>query len=220
MAVVLAGMTLAFMVGAPLGSIFGASFGWRATFAFSAVLAGIASILILVSLPRVEAPADVKSDAARPLAVRRLSVPLLFTCLSAAATFSAIAYIGPLLNFLAGLDGVGVGVMQTLIGVGSILGIAFGALFARMPIIQGLIARAEPNRLPVALALNASTMSLGLAAGAAWGGLWFGMVGIVSLGFAGSGIAACAALLARSGWSSSADRSELSTSTVVNTLAP
>jgi predicted MFS family arabinose efflux permease len=271
MAVVLAGMTLAFMVGAPLGSIFGASFGWRATFVFSAVLAGIASILILVSLPRVEALADVKSDAARPLAVRRLSVPLLFTFLSAAATFSAIAYIGPLLNFLAGLDGVGVGVMQTLIGVGSILGIAFGArfadrtdwarpmtwlfitsavslavysglqrpsrpiiiiafalslvsgagaLFARMPIIQGLIARAEPNRLPVALALNASMMSLGQAAGAAWGGLWFGMVGIVSLGFAGSGIAACAALLARSGWSSSADRSELSTSTVVNTLAP
>jgi predicted MFS family arabinose efflux permease len=95
-----------------------------------------------------------------------------------------------------------------------------GALFARMPIIQGLIARAEPNRLPVALALNASMMSLGQAAGAAWGGLWFGMVGIVSLGFAGSGIAVCAALLARSGWSSSADRSELSTSTAVNTLAP
>jgi DHA1 family inner membrane transport protein len=273
MAVVLAGMTLAFMVGAPLGSIFGASFGWRATFVFSAVLSGIASILILVLLPRVEALVDVKSDAARPMAVRRLSVPLLFTFLSAAATFSAIAYIGPLLNFLAGFDGVGVGAMQTLIGVGSILGIAFGArfadrtdwarpmtwlfttsavslavysvlglqrpsrpiviiafalslisgagaLFARMPIIQGLIARAEPNRLPVALALNASMMSLGHAAGAAWGGLWFGTVGIVSLGFAGSGIAACGALLARSGWSSSADRNELSTGTAVNTLAP
>jgi DHA1 family inner membrane transport protein len=271
MAAVLAGMTLAFMVGAPLGSIFGASFGWRATFVFSAVLAGIASILILLSLPRVEALADVKSDPAHPLAIRRLSVPLLFTFLSAAATFSAIAYIGPLLNFLAGLDGVGVGDADShwcrkyprhcirrslcrsnrlgethdvaVYNIGRVTRRLFGAgvtapqsthrhhrLRVRARIRCGRALRPYADhprthrarrayRLPVALALNASMMSFGQSAGAAWGGLWFGTAGIVSLGFAGSGIAACAALLARSGRSSSPDRSELSTSTAVNTLA-
>ena len=126
MAVVLAGMTLAFTVGAPLGSIFGASFGWRATFVFSAVLAGIASILILVLLPRVEAPAEVevrRSNTQPAGGTEHLSACRCFTscyffecCGSDISSRSRTSDpCSKTISWRAGLDAsVGVGAMQTL----------------------------------------------------------------------------------------------------------
>jgi predicted MFS family arabinose efflux permease len=49
MAVVLAGLTLAFIVGIPLGSIIGANGGWRSTFLFAGCLALVAALVTLSS---------------------------------------------------------------------------------------------------------------------------------------------------------------------------
>ena len=53
MAAVLAGLTLSFVLGIPLGSVAGEWFGWRATFGFSGGLALAAAAAIAAVLPPV-----------------------------------------------------------------------------------------------------------------------------------------------------------------------
>src|SRR5690606_16905140 len=50
---VLGGMTLALLLGIPLGSQIGELFGWRATFLFAASLSGIACFAIAMWLPTI-----------------------------------------------------------------------------------------------------------------------------------------------------------------------
>ncbi|HYE52848.1 MAG TPA: MFS transporter [Azospirillaceae bacterium] len=130
MAVVLAGTTVAFVLGIPLGSVVGELFGWRATFLFSGILAFGAAVLIRFVLPPL--PGGDRVGLRPLLIVRRPAVlkPLAFTLAGFAATFSVIAYIGPVATRIAGLEGAGVGAMQALIGVGSILGIVAGGALA------------------------------------------------------------------------------------------
>jgi len=47
-----------------------------------------------------------------------------------AATFTVIAYIGPVAAEIAGVEGAGVAGLQALIGVGSIIGIVIGGRYA------------------------------------------------------------------------------------------
>ncbi len=130
MAVVLAGMTLAFLLGIPTGSLIGALGGWRATFAFAAVVALLAAAAVRLTLAAV--PGGSPHGLGGLVVGLRPSVagPLLLTCIGFAATFTVIAYIAPVALAIAGLEGAEVGGLQALIGVGSLLGIAIGARFA------------------------------------------------------------------------------------------
>lgn len=129
MAAVLAGMTLAFIVGIPFGSVVGAWGGWRACFAFSGLLALAAAVPVGILLPRLPGEGAARlTDLTIGLhpAVRRT---LLLTLLGFAATFTVIAYIGPVASHVAGLRGADVGGLQALIGLGSLAGILIGARF-------------------------------------------------------------------------------------------
>jgi DHA1 family inner membrane transport protein len=59
-----------------------------------------------------------------------LFATLMLTMSGFAATFTAIAYIGPVAAEIAGIMGAGVAGLQALIGVGSIIGIVIGGRFA------------------------------------------------------------------------------------------
>lgn len=133
MAVVLAGVTLAFVLGIPLGSVAGAFGGWRATFLFAGVMALAATAAIAFVLPPV--PAGERSGLAslRVAGEPAVLLPLLLTMVSFAATFTVIAYVGPVVTMISGLEGAGVGVMQAMIGIGSIVGVTLGARNADRP---------------------------------------------------------------------------------------
>lgn len=140
MAVVLAGMTLAFILGIPLGSVVGAFDGWRATFTFASAVAFLAAAAVRLILPAV--PGGPRHGL-RSLAVGlRPSVagPLVLTGLGFTATFIVIAYIAPVALAIAGLEGAEIGGLQALIGVGSILGVAIGARFADGDRALGMVA--------------------------------------------------------------------------------
>jgi MFS transporter, DHA1 family, inner membrane transport protein len=131
MAVVLAGMTLAFILGIPMGSVVGDLAGWRGTFAYAAAMALIAGLAIRIALPAM--PGGKRADIATfkaalaPVILRNLAL----TAVGFAATFATIAYVGPVVTAISGLTGSGIGAMQALIGVGSI--IVIGARTADKP---------------------------------------------------------------------------------------
>ena len=142
MALVLAGTTLAFLVGIPFAGIVGSAAGWRATFAVAAGLAVLAAGGVFVAVP-----AGIGGETPGFAAVRRGLPPgvtflLLLTLLGFAATFTVFAYIGPLAAAATGFDGVGIGLMQTGVGLGSLLGIAFGLRHADAARPWGLLAGA------------------------------------------------------------------------------
>jgi DHA1 family inner membrane transport protein len=125
MAMVLAGMTVAFVLGIPMGSVVGELAGWRASFGWAAALAVLAALALALGLPRVPG-----SSGPRPAFAALLRSPVLgwlgLTVMGFAATFTVIAYVGPVVTAVAGLSGAGVGAMQALIGAGSLIGIWAG----------------------------------------------------------------------------------------------
>lgn len=130
LALVIGGVTAAFVLGIPLGSAVGGVFGWRACFVFSAVLALAAALAVGLGLPDVsatDAPGGAGLRVVRRPAVLRM---LALTFLGFTATFCFSTYIGPATNRVAGLAGAEVALMQVLVGVASMAGVPLGARIA------------------------------------------------------------------------------------------
>lgn len=122
LAMVGGGMTIAFVLGIPMGTIIGSIFSWRAAFALAAGLAAVAFVAIAIILPSVKPPP--------PSLGGRLSwnaTPLfLATFLAFAANMSMNIYIAPVLRVGSDISGGGVAAFQLMIGVGSFLGLSLG----------------------------------------------------------------------------------------------
>ena len=117
-AMVMGGMTMAFVIGIPLGSFVGAHFGWRSTFVLAGALTAIAFAGVITLMPSVRPPP--------PSAGGRIALaPLLplyaggFLCFAANMTVNL--FIAPVVRV-----GAGVGVFQMVIGLGSIVGLSLG----------------------------------------------------------------------------------------------
>lgn len=123
LAMVSGGMTLAFVLGIPMGSVVGSLFGWRATFLFAAGLSALALIAVAVFLPRVPAPVKREGGSAPIGAIWPL---YLTTFLVFAANMTLNLYIAPVVRVGAGVTGAGVGAFQAMIGFGSIVGLWLG----------------------------------------------------------------------------------------------
>ncbi|WP_337876905.1 MFS transporter [Elioraea sp.] len=181
MAAVLAGMTLAFVLGIPMGSVIGAWGGWRACFAFAGLVALVAAIAVAALLPPL--PGHGANRVARLASAFGPHVrgTLLLTLLGFAATSTVIAYVGPVAAHVADLHGSQVGALQALIGVGSIVGIAIGARFADRPDATAMIA--------ASFAVSAVALSLYSVLPAT------GVSGVLLIALLASAMVACAAAL-------------------------
>jgi len=130
LATVFAGMSLAFLIGIPLGSFIGGAYGWPASFWLATGLAALAALATATTIPTIgqlPAPAEGALQAAiRPPAKALLTV----TFMSFLATFTSVAFIGPLVTALTGLRGGDIGLMQLFIGFGSVVGLVAGARLA------------------------------------------------------------------------------------------
>lgn len=122
-AMVMGGMTMAFVIGIPLGSFVGAHFGWRSTFVLAGALTAVAFAGVITLMPSVRPPP--------PSAGGRIALaPLLplyaggFLCFAANMTVNL--FIAPVVRVGAGVTGAGVGVFQMVIGLGSIVGLSLG----------------------------------------------------------------------------------------------
>ena len=153
LAMVSGGMTLAFVVGIPIGSVIGALFGWRATFLLAAGLSTLALVAVIAFLPKVPPPPK-REGGALPLAA--IWPFYLTTFLTFAANMTLNLYIAPIVRVGAGVTGAGVGAFQAMIGVGSIAGLWLGARAADRDAGRGWILQG--------FAIQATAMSVHFAA--------------------------------------------------------
>lgn len=137
-AAVMAGYTLAFLLGMPLGTVLGVAFGWRAAFWFAGAVAIVAAILIALVAPgNMKAPPVMGANFKTALAGENPKL-MVITMLGFIATFVSVGYIGPVITKTTGLTGAAIGGIQVATGVGSLIGLPAGALFARLPVRKAL----------------------------------------------------------------------------------
>ncbi|MCX5141952.1 MULTISPECIES: Cmx/CmrA family chloramphenicol efflux MFS transporter [unclassified Streptomyces] len=132
MAVMIGGLSIANVLGVPLGAFLGENLGWRSAFwavgAASAVaLAGVATMI-----PRIPLP-DEKPQLKREMAIyrdRQVWLSIVITALAAGGVFCAFSYLAPLLTDVAGLDSGWVPTVLALFGVGALIGTTIGGRVA------------------------------------------------------------------------------------------
>lgn len=130
-AMMFTGLTLANVLGVPLGTALGQMLGWRSTF-WAVSLIGVLSLLALYTkLPEVrdEAPAELKKELAA-LRGGGIWLSLLMTVAFAASMFALFTYIAPLLTEVTGVAPAGVSWTLLLMGVGLTLGNILGGRLA------------------------------------------------------------------------------------------
>jgi len=143
---ILAGLTVANIVGVPIGTAIGIHLGWRATFWAVAGL-GLAAFLAIAFLIPADGPhgaarsdflAEVKA-LARPAVYSSLAIIVLQTI----GQFALFTYISPLLTGVAGVSADTVPWLLLLIGVGSTIGVLVGGRLADwrlMATLAGILA--------------------------------------------------------------------------------
>ena len=126
-AIALSGLTVANVIGVPLGTWLGQVAGWRWTYAFVAVLFVIAMILTIVAVPKVAGDAS-RSPLAELGALRSLRLWLVIgaAALSLAGFFAVYSYVAEAVVREAALSSTFIPIALATVGVGMTLGNIFG----------------------------------------------------------------------------------------------
>ncbi|MGJ7905783.1 MFS transporter [Actinopolyspora sp. H202] len=125
------GLTVANIVGVPLGTLLGQAINWRWTFGLVALIGAVALAAVSVLVPRQAKPTEV-SVRGELSAFRRPQVWLAFAVVvfGFAATFSFYSYIKPLLIQVSGYTPLAATVLLALFGTGMTLGTVIGGRLA------------------------------------------------------------------------------------------
>lgn len=130
-AVMFAGLTLAMVIGVPLGTLIGNSFGWQLPFfavALLAALAWLATALWMPSLPAQPAGHAVTQLAAllRPPILAMMSI----TILGFGASFAALTFITPILTDITGFSIRNASLLLVVFGAATLVGNLAGGRWA------------------------------------------------------------------------------------------
>ena len=134
------GLTLANILGVPLGTLIGQEYGWRATFWVITLLGLIALIPVAVLVPHV--PNRASAGLLHEVSVMRRPQVLLAiatTILSSASVFTLFTYIVPILQDVTGFTPSNVTLILFMIGIGLTFGITLGGKFSDRGLMRSLI---------------------------------------------------------------------------------
>ncbi|GAA5008308.1 MFS transporter [Kitasatospora paranensis] len=136
-ALMFTGLTVANVVGVPLGTLVGQQIGWRVTFLLVAALGviGLAGIAALVpGTPAADrAPGRTAGSVRRELAAFRnvqVVLAMLMTVLGFGGVFAAVTYIAPMMTGAAGYAEGSVTWLLVLFGLGMVAGNLVGGRYA------------------------------------------------------------------------------------------
>lgn len=134
------GLTLANILGVPLGTLVGQHFGWRATFWLITALGLLALIPLTLLVPNI---ATHRSAGLRhELSILRRTDVLLAiatTVIGSASTFTLFTYIVPLLQDVTGFTPADISPILLMIGVGLTIGITLGGKFSDRGAMRAMI---------------------------------------------------------------------------------
>ncbi|NKF22259.1 MFS transporter [Solimonas marina] len=138
-ALMFAGLTVANVVGVPLGAMIGDSFGWRTTFWIVTALGVLALAGIQRFVPTLDSmPASHLGDEIRVLGKTQVLLALLITIFGFGGVFTLFTYIAPILRD-AGLSADAVSAVLVLFGAGATIGMLVGGRVADWKLMPGLI---------------------------------------------------------------------------------
>ncbi|MGV9409245.1 MFS transporter [Nocardia sp. NPDC003693] len=156
-AMMFTGLTVANVVGVPLGTIVGQTLGWRVTFVIVALLGvvGLAGIAKLVPEQPVRERVLLRRELA---AFKNIQVLLAnaMTVLGFGAVFAAITYIAPMMTEIGGFADTSVPWLLVLLGLGMVVGNLVGGKYADRHLMPMLY-----------ISLGALTLTLALFTGTA-----------------------------------------------------
>lgn len=121
-AIVSSGLTVATVLGVPLGALLGVRTSWRLPFVVVAVAAGLAVLLLAAVMPRTPAPATGVADEIRSLLRGPVLLAVATTVIGFAGVSVVFTYLVPLLSTVTG---IATGVIPALLlayGVGGFAG--------------------------------------------------------------------------------------------------
>jgi DHA1 family inner membrane transport protein len=140
-ALMFTGLTLANVLGVPLGTALGQYAGWRSTFWAVTGIGVLAFIGLWRALPnnREQQPTDLRGEL-KAMRGAGLWLALSTTVLFSAAVFALFTYIAPLLGEITGVSPRGITWTLLLIGVGLTLGNLIGGRLADWNLARALAA--------------------------------------------------------------------------------
>ncbi|MGX1882394.1 MFS transporter [Streptomyces sp. NPDC055287] len=130
-AMMFTGLTVANVVGVPLGTFIGQSYGWRVTFAAVAVLGVLGLVGVARLVPEMPKPEGVRLRH-EFAAFRNVQVLLAMamTVLGFGGVFAAITYLAPMMTGVAGYSAGSVTWLLVLFGLGMVGGNLIGGRLA------------------------------------------------------------------------------------------
>ncbi|MES2956556.1 MAG: MFS transporter [Pseudomonadota bacterium] len=127
LAFVFLGISLAYVVGVPLGAWLGLQYGWHVPIWLVVALCGPAIVAVLLWVPaRIDAPGATFAGLGPLLARRDVLAVLLLTLLYFVAIFAVFAYIGPVLQALVPMSGLRLSLTLALFGLSGVVGTLLG----------------------------------------------------------------------------------------------
>ncbi|HJE57689.1 MAG TPA: MFS transporter, partial [Nocardiopsis listeri] len=176
---VMLGLTIANIVGVPVGTLLGQLTGWRTAFLVVAAIAGLTVLGVARWVPHVPIgrSGGLRGEFAA-LARPQVILGLLTAVFGFAGVFAVYSYISPMMTELAGMPASGVPVVLALFGVGMTLGsLLVGPLADRWlrPTIYGSLASLAAVLALFTLAVHNP---------------WTAAIGVVVLGAVGFGVTA------------------------------
>ncbi|WP_243696213.1 MFS transporter [Labedella phragmitis] len=138
-AIAMAGLTIANVIGVPLATLVGQAFGWRVAFVLVAAVFAVATVSVRIAVPRVDGAAG--QTMRRELTVfrnGRVWFALLTGCIVLGGLFAVYTYLSPIATELAGLPGGVVPWVLATVGIGMTVGNLVGGRLADWSVMRSL----------------------------------------------------------------------------------
>ncbi|MFC0384253.1 MFS transporter [Muricoccus vinaceus] len=164
------GLTLANVLGVPIGTAIGQVTGWRSAFWGVAGIGGLAMLALHLCLPRSLARGTGGLGAEfRALGRPQVQLAMLISVLASAAMFAVFTFIAPTLRTVTGITGQGISAVLLVIGLGMTIGNLLGGRLGDwrlMPMVITLLLIAAAVMVAMSRVLGVPTLAV--AAILAW----------------------------------------------------